>query len=811
MNIQCRSIWLIRILATILCSISSVPICAQYSLRLHPTIHSIGVEVQLPTGSSTKTTPSAELSYREIGGKFQQGYPPTFLIIDSVQQFRGSVYEAASGTSYEIRITLISSLGDTLITLQDTTTTKQDPSITPTQIIKYVSPQGSGTEYSYQQPGSLPVLLSGDIACGTTIILKGGRYDIGELYLNLQQQCSESTPILFMAADNETPVLSGGDDEQYSWVRAEDTSVFVTTIRKELEYNALMMMDSIRLYPYPFLKSPDIQPSYPSLMNLGYDVSGFYRKGNLVYCKTVDNKNPNQSHIIFSKRFTCLTIDGNSKNNYLQFKGITFEYYGKGKCDIDIFDNPTQCYPSWTLRLLNTNHVTVDSCIFNYTNFPISFNGSCSGNVVQRCTITDQTGWWSHGAFKQTRETLYLEPGSYGRYLENCGIMFAPSDGGIMSGNIIQHNVISGVVSGIAVGASTPNYRIYDTDISGNVVSNCYDGIDVTSIMAAAGCINTRIWNNEIHHCPVAFSLILPQWGPTTIFRNVAHHISERKNHNFDVFFADCDNSISDKIWGTGLKVNTGEVNANPGSMFLFHNTFHSTDELGFPMYLWKSTWKNFVSRNNIYYSEGKSCLFFDDVQRDSVFSFDSQGDNFWNPVSGKIAILQPQNGVAKCEFYSSVTALESGLKLATKSPLITISGYTLEPQFIGKNDFHLSAKSELIDKGVIIQGINDNSSNQAPDIGAYEMNQPSDVIEDSKSSEVTIVPNPFSDSFTISSLKPMAKIRITSATGAVIEQRKVHGNSTVTWEGRFNTSFNIVTIYFTDGSILHRKLISLK
>jgi len=799
-------------LALILGLLSSIPLSAQYLLKLHPTIHSIGVEVQLPTGSTTTKLPLARLSYREIGDTFNHGYPPTFLIVDTVYQYRGSVYEAKAGTSYEVRITLVSIDGDTLTILTNTTTTLKDPSITPTQIVKYVSPQGSGTEYSYQQPGSLTALLSTDIACGTTIILKGGRYDIGEMHLNLAQQCSEKSPIIFMAADNETPIFSGGDDEQYSWIRtAEDTSIFVTTIRKELEYNTLMMMDSVRMYPYPFLKSPDIQPSYPSLQNLGYDVSGFYRKGNLVYCKTVDHMNPNQSHIIFSKRFTCLTIDGNGKDNYLQFKGITFEYYGKGKCDIDIFGNPTQCYPSWTLRFLNTNQVIIDSCIFNYTNFPISFNGSCSGNVVQRCTITDQTGWWSHGAFKQTRETLYLEPGSYGRYLENCGIMFAPSDRGIMSGNIIQHNVITGVVSGIGVGASTPNYRIYDTDISGNVVSNCYDGIDVTSISSAAGCINTRIWNNEIHHCPVAFSLILPQWGPTTIFRNVAHHISERKNHNFDVVFADCDNTISDKIWGTGLKVNTGEVNANPGSMFLFHNTFHSTDELGFPMYLWKSTWKNFVSRNNIYYSEGKSSLFFDDVQGDSVFSFDSQGDNFWNPFSGKIAIIQPKNGVATCEFYSSVSTLETGLKLATKSPLVTIAGYTLDPLFINNNDFHLSPKSGLVDKGVVIQGINDKFSNQAPDIGAFEMNQPSEVIEDSISSEVTIFPNPFSDSFTISSPKPMAEITISTVTGTVIEQRNVYNNSTVTWEGLFNTGFNIVTIYFSDGSILIRKLISLK
>ncbi len=802
---------MIKIFVLLIWFFTVLPASAQPALRLHPTLHSIGIEVDLPLPELTTDYSVAQVSYREIGNMYREGYPLTMLQIDSQLQFRGSVFEAKEGTEYEVRVLLFNKRGEKLDELFSTTTTYSEPGIYPTSTLKYVSPQGSGSEYSNLNPGSLTELLASEIACGTTIILKGGKYEVGDLYLNLTNNCTQDSPIIFLAAENETPVFSGGDEKQYNWTLwSGDTTIYWTTIGKDIEYTALMMFDSIRLYPYPFLTSPDLAPAYPSLSNLGYDVSGFYRKGNLVYCKTQPQKNPNQSHIIFSKKFTCLTVNGNGKSNFLLFKGITFEYYGKGKCDVDILGNPSQCYPARTLYFLNTNQVLIDSCIFNYTNFPISFNGVCSGNIVQRCMITDQTGWWSHGAFKQTRETLYLEPGSYGRYLENSGIMFAPSEGGIMSGNIIQHNVITGVVSGIAVGASTPNYKIYDTDISGNVVSNCYDGIDVTSITSGAGCINTRIWNNEIHHCPVAFSLILPQWGPTTIFRNVVHHIAERKNHNFDVFFADCDNSISDKIWGTGLKVNTGAVNANPGSMMLFHNTFHSADTLGFPMYLWKSTWKNFVSRNNIYYSVGKSCLFFDDVQGDSLFSFDSQGDNFWNPVSGKIAILQPHNGVANCEFYSSVSALESGLKLATNSPLITISGYTLEPQFIGKNDFHLSAKSELIDKGIVIQGINDKYSNQAPDIGAYESKSLSAVTERAVEG-ISIFPNPFSGTVTITSTKPLIQIEFFSLEGKLLESRSVDHAFTCTWNSLNYSGFMVVSMYFSDGSNKRRKVISYK
>lgn len=153
------------------------------------------------------------------------------------------------------------------------------------------------------------------------------------------------------------------------------------------------------------------------------------------------------------------------------------------------------------------------------------------------------------------------------------------------------------------------------------------------------------------------------------------------------------------------------------------HNTFHSIDDLGFDMYLWFATWKKFYSRNNIYYSEGRSCLFFDAVGGDSSYSFDSQGDNFFDKRTGTIAIVQPENGVAHCDEYKTVESLSRGLAMTTGSGDVMIQGYQYDPMFANPsaNIFSLSDKSPLIDSGVVIDGLNTDFKNNAPDIGAFE------------------------------------------------------------------------------------------
>ena len=49
--------------------------------------------------------------------------------------------------------------------------------------------------------------------------------------------------------------------------------------------------------------------------------------------------------------------------------------------------------------------------------------------------------------------------------------------------------------------------------------------------------------------------------------------------------------------------------------------------------------------------------------------------------------------------------------------------GLSVDPRFTGpdRGDYSLAKDSPLIDKGVLIPGINDDFSGNAPDIGAFE------------------------------------------------------------------------------------------
>lgn len=785
------------------------------SLKLFSTINSIGFQVKLPAGYDTDLSSKISVRYKETGKPWVYGFTPTRLNYDSVKEFRGSLFLVNASTKYIVEITL----SDSTPTIQksvfmDSISTVNEPSIVTTSLTKYVSPTGSGTDYSLTKPGDLKTLLGTTIACGTTIVLRGGTYSIGEMTLNLNIDCNANSPIQIIAYQNETPVLDGGDYTKYTWTKATgDTAMYYTTIGTNLSYNALCLFDTTRLYPYAFLTPPSISPSYPSLSNLGYDQSGFYRKGNLIYIKTIDKKDPNTSSIVFSKYFWCLTVNGNNRNNFVTIKGITFKNYNKGKCDFDIFNNPTQCYPSWTLALNNTNHIVIDNCKFEFTNFPVSFNGVCNYNCVQNCDIKDGTGYWSHGAFKQTRDQNYLEPGSYGRYLESGGISIMPGNYQTIVGNIIRNNRVRGVVGGIAVGSSATGYKITETDIYNNSVSWCYDGIDATGLVFNSGCINTRTWGNTVAHCPVAFSLLSPSFGPNYLFKNVAHHISERKNHNFDVFFMDCNNVSSTKIWGTGLKLNGGGTNnPNAGFIYLINNTFHSSDTLGFNLYLWNSLWKKLYSANNIYYSEGKSSLFFDGVKDDTSYSFESNADNFYNK-KGIIATVQPVNGIANCNIYTTVNDFNSGLKGTTQSKYISIYGFSFSPNFTNlvQNDYTLNAGSNLIDKGIKIPGFNLDYKGNAPDIGAYESAKNGGFVKPNAFAPQTLIyPNPFTEKISVSSNYIFSKIEIFDTKGTLIEKY----NTEVTFTSSFNLNLTsgiyLIKIQYSNGMQSTHKLIKI-
>lgn len=707
------------------------------------TFNSIGYSLS-SSNSNVSSKSNLSIIYKKTGDfLWKNGFSPSYD--NQTKQWRGSLFLLDSNTQYNIKLTLIDSSQTPQINeINDSVKTLAPPAIIPVGIIKYVSPFGSGTAYSSVLPGSLKVLLTSEISCGTTVMLRGGNYSIGNLTIKLNSNCTEETPIVFMAAPGETPVFDGGDTTRYIWkATAEDSALYSTTVRSDIAYTSLCLLNkNLRLYPYGLL-IPAAFP-YPSLSDLGYDLSGFYRKDSTFYFKTLDHRNPNNEHLTFSNLSQCITVQGNNKNNYLYFSGITFKYFAKPIITKNIFSLVDGDFPALTLSFKNTNHVVLDNCHFEYCNWPINFSDSCNYSIVQNCTFQDGVGKYSHGAFKQTRDVTILEQGTYGRYMEYAAINFSSQS----QVNIIRNNSVDGYIGGLVGKSLTTDLASEETDIYNNKISNSYNGIN-----ADGGSINSRIWNNTVGYCSVGLSFINASFGPNYIFRNIIHHIIERKNHN-DIFFMDCDNISSTKIWGTGIKLNASARTINPPDMIFVHNTFHTADTLGFDMYLWNSTWKSIFSRNNIYYSEGKSSFFLDGIQGDSLYNFNSQSDCYYNK-NNILAIIQPMNGIPKCIAFSDVLPFDEELRTITGDNRCSISKAVLiNPVFssISSGNYELSPTSLLIDKGEIILGFNDSYSGLLPDIGAREFQSSADVLEKNKenSMQFSIYPNPATSTVSI-------------------------------------------------------------
>lgn len=710
-----------RCLIVLLCLCATLA-NAQVRLKISPGTKTIGYQVLCNAGTDADHNAKVNTWYR-IGNQpgWRSVLSPDYNYLSGAAYFAGIVVPefTKTGDKIHIKIAFTDSF-PTLIsqTLEDSVSLLQVPDVPAATKQFWVSPDGSGTAYTNAQPGSLKTLLeSGMVTCGNTVLLKTGVYFTGEIIMNLNQNCNAASPVVIQSEPGGAAVLDGADTGTYVWKKwGTDTTVYYATIKPSLEYNQLCLMDGIRLYPYAFLTPNSVFPAYPCLTNLGYEQDGFYRLGNQVYLKTKHNTNPNQKPPLFSAKFFCISVYGNGKQNYLYFRNLKFRNYAKGKTDKDIFSNPSVSYPGYAISLNQVSHSLFQNCQFEYSNTCITFNGKCNDNLVHQCSFVDGLGGWSHGAFKQTRDQSVLDYGSYGRYLEFAAIIFSPGDS-FCERNVVDSCTATGYVAGLVTEITSSKGGISETEMACNNVWHCYNGLNADGIS-----VNSRIFGNEVRDCQVGISLIIAEQGPDFLLRNVVHQIKGKKNHN-DIFFLDCENHSSNQIWGTGLKLNASPRTSNPPVLHLYHNVFQGVDSLGFAMYLWPATWKQLKLANNIYAANGISTFFFDGIQKDSLFRFQSQHDHYQHE-QGRIATIQPINGQPSCILVTAAGDLQTQLRSVTGVYSISVdSGATGNVGFVNESggDFHLSQGSAGIDWGIHIPGFDDGYFGTAPDVGSFE------------------------------------------------------------------------------------------
>lgn len=663
------------------------------------------------------------MSIRVGSGQWQPAQSPMLVTVRGRRELRASIVDVYWNTPVDVMVSVRYS-EQAPIDLAGSTRTRDITLPRAKGRVYFVGPDGSGIEYTRDKPGALRPLLSSGVPCDSRVILLDGRYDNAyDMELKITSDCSAEKPIVIEAESYRKVVFSGDTTLSDKWQRTpNDPDEWFRTLPSNLAYTSLAFGSSgHRLYPYALRTPNNLLPGYPSLKDLGYDLPGFYRSGSQIFVRdTTTDLSP--VPLTVSKRWSCLRITGNGKRAHLVVAGIIFESFGNTICTPNILGVPDVCYPPFTMSFDRIRNVTVSNCVFNRSNFPITFNGECSDIRIIGNEIRDGVGTWSHGAFKQTREASVIDLGSYGRYLENAGIWFAPSDNDSITDIEIHLNDVDGTVVGISAGSNAANYLFDNIDIHGNNVTNCYDGIDITG-GNGRGASNARIRNNFVGNTPVGTSLIFPTYGPISVTRNV-YFLQDRKNHNNDVFFVQCDNTVTDRSWSTALKLNAGGVNSQPGPVAFQHNTVVVRGKAGFGMYLWAPTWSKLVIQNNIFQTEA-SPLMFDGVKGIATYPFESNGNVYHQRAGSQTSTIKPVHGIVGCSTVVGIDELRLNLRSITESPnvLIGSSDLAVDPMLtdLANGSVSLAPESPVIDKAIPLPGINSVFEGAGPDPGAVE------------------------------------------------------------------------------------------
>jgi hypothetical protein len=282
------------------------------------------------------------------------------------------------------------------------------------------------------------------------------------------------------------------------------------------------------------------------------------------------------------------------------------------------------------------------------------------------------------------------------------GITLINSSGG----NVIRYNEIRstedhGYNDGIG-GASNFSFQgspNRDSDIHGNIITNCWDD----AIESEGANMNVRIWGNYIDKTFVFVATASTSMGPVYIYRNV--FASSRVSHQ-------------DPAGGTILKtggdrtitIDGKEVPGDRGRRFIFHNT--ALQPGGALNVFGSHKIYNAVTRNNIFRVRGQ------------VYPADRSADGPPNDFRNDLTTSYLSGGVVRSMFVPS-----DRLEWFLAPTVTTIKWGKVDFSRNGRNfqitDPAVQAPNPAIDKATRIPGFNDDYRGHAPDIGAFENGNP--------------------------------------------------------------------------------------
>ena len=385
---------------------------------------------------------------------------------------------------------------------------------------------------------------------------------------------------------------------------------------------------------------------------------GFYSDGATLYVKFADGSSPADRTVHVARFEDGFSLNGVSN---IRIENLEIRHYGAGDYGKGVY-------------LRYSSSVAVRRCRIHDVEAAGVWIKGGEMNLVEDNEIWDTSIFaWPWGLSK-------------GSSAENTGVLFTDDVG---RGNVIRRNTIHGTFNGIGpCGSSAPAAGVTnETDVYENVLSqHTDDGMEPEGY-----CSNVRFWRNTIRDVHMVFAVAPAAPGPTYFVRNVGYRFGNTRTSQQDGYTA------------SALKINSGYPTP-VGPLFLYHNTF-ATDAPGTDaMALLNPGASTFLRSRNNAMAATRYALY-----KVNPVLLDWSWDDLYTTDPSRFVSWQGTR-------YQALGDLQA----ATGQEL---QGLAVDPGFrdLAGGDLTLSAGSALIDRGVLIPGINDEFSGQAPDIGAFE------------------------------------------------------------------------------------------
>ncbi len=634
-------------------------------LEAYGTFECMGIIADLPAGYAVEDIAEVAVWIDDAGWQPIQ----SAVQVGSEDYFATSAFGLAPGTEYTFRVQALDTGGDVLASGTVTGSTRDELALPTPATELHVSPDGDdGGAGTPADPFATIGRALSQAAPGTTVYAHEGTYREGDLTPPVSG--APGSPIVVTAWGTDEVVLDGADADlvdSAGWTEVAP-QVFTHPWPNTSRNVTLQRRSDGTVYRAYIMDTAGevLDQSSAGMTFAQLQIDAAYNTDGATITLRVPDGDVADFDVHVAEQTTAFYFDG---LEHLWVEGLTIRHYGQGSYGRGIY-------------VRSSSDVVISGCTFEYDNTGVWVKGDSDQVVVQDCTMIDDAADWYWGYMKGMA-TVYagdLETG-----LVNVDGTY---DG---RGLVVRRNHVEGLFDGFKI-APVNGYagRTAETDFHDNTVIHVADDVVETDGYSR----NVRIFGNEAHESLSGISLAQALDGPVWIVRNLIADAGLCKATELEGYE------------GYPFKTNGGpSPEVGSGEVFFFHNTAYTHDPASAAMLIKADViWREFTLRNNIWCGLDRGFVSW----RDTVSPMDWDHDALWTGGS-------PYAEVGNTE-YDDLATFTGGTGWL-------IAGTDEWPMFADEDggDYSLDEASPLIDRGVLIPGINEDYLGCAPDLGWIE------------------------------------------------------------------------------------------